>query len=178
MTTWSEPIRFREPGDNDAPHVVEMMAARNVDLDVDRVHLLVSVARQAHRRCLSAWLQTHEPEYMAPPSTGQYAAWESRGKGSTGRFRDESDLPRAPLTAIYFLVNEWWRRETGRTFHPDFRALDWDEDFNLTEQLAMLNAPALFFVLIAQSVDFFNYTARRCSLVHDGNYKPLDKRIP
>ena len=176
--TWAEPISFREPGDNDAPHVVEQMFERGVDLDVDRVHLLVSVARQAHRRCLSAWLRQNEPEYMVPVQPGPYAAWERRRRGSAGRFRDGSDLARAPLAAIYMLCNQFWRRETKLPFHPDFRALAWDEDFTLIEQLEMLNPAALFFTLIAQSVDFFNYTARRCSLIHDGNYRKLNRRIP
>ena len=42
----------------------------------------------------------------------------------------------------------------------------------------MLRGPALFYTLIAQAVDFYNYSAKRCSLIHDGNYKRLDKRIP
>ncbi|MCH8098736.1 MAG: hypothetical protein IID53_16915 [Proteobacteria bacterium] len=167
---WADPISFREHVDDDAPRIVELMAARDVDLNVDSVRLMISIARQAHRRALSAWLRQNEPEYMVAPSTGPYAKWENRGKGSTGRFRDGSDVPRAPLASIYFLVNEFWRRELGLSFHPDFRPLCWDEDFTLQEQLAMLKGPALFFVLIAQSVDFFNYTARRCSLIHDGNY--------
>lgn len=176
--TWAEPISFRESLDDGAPHIVEMMAAVDVDLDVDRVRLLVSLARQAHRRCLSAWLQTHEPEYMVPVQPGPYAAWERRRRGSAGRFRDGSDLPRPPLASVYMLCNQFYRRELGLPFHPDFRPLDWKEDFDLTEQLSFLNGPALFFVLIAQSVDFFNYTARRCSLIHDGNYKRLNRRIP
>ena len=176
--TWADPIRFRAALDDGAPHVVEMMAARDVDLDPARVRLLISLARLAHQRCLSAWLRVHEPEYMVPPSTGPYARWENRGKGSTGRFRDGSDLPRAPLAAIYSLCNQFYRRELGLPFHPDFRPLKWDNDFDLTEQLSFLNGPALFFVLIAQSVDFFNYTARRCSLVHNGFYRKLSRRIP
>lgn len=176
--TWDDPISFRESLDDGAPHVVEMMAAVGIDLDVDSVRLLISVARQAHRRCLSAWLRAHEPEFMASRDRGPYARWINRRRGNTGRFRDGSDLPRAPLASLYFLVNEWWRRELRLSFHPDFRALAWDEDFTLQEQLAMLTGAALFFVLIAQAVDFFNYTAHRCSLVHDGNYKRLDKRIP
>ena len=88
------------------------------------------------------------------------------------------DLPRAPLAAIYSLCNQFYRRELGLPFHPDFRPLKWDKDFDLTEQLSFLNGPALFFVLIAQSVDFFNYTARRCSLVHNGFYRKLNRRIP
>lgn len=176
--TWAEPISFRESIDDGAPHVVEMMAAVDVDLDVDRVRLLISLARQANRRCLSAWLRANEPGHMGSPPVGPYAPWERRRQGSAGRFRDGSDLPRQPLASIYFLCNAWWRRETGSTFHPDFRPLDWEEDFTLTEQLEMLKGPARFFVLVAQSVDFFNYSAKRCSLVHDGFYKRLDKRIP
>lgn len=178
MTTWSEPIPFAEPLDDPTDHIVELMGSVGVDLDADAVRLLVSLARQAHRRCLRAWLQAHEPEYMVPPSTGPYAKWENRVKGNPGRFRDGSDLARAPLAAIYMLCNQFYRRELGLPFHPDFGPLDWKEDFTLQEQLAMLKGPALFFVLIAQSVDFFNYTARRCSLVHDGNYKKLNRRIP
>ena len=176
--TWLDPISFREHVDDDAPRIVELMAERDVDLDVDAVHLLISIAQQAHRRALSAWLQVHEPGYKGPAPVGPYAPWERRRRGSAGRFRDSSDLPRAPLASIYFLCNAWWRRETGRAFHPDFRPLKWDEDFTLIEKLEMLNGPALFFVLVAQSVDFFNYTAKRCSLVHDGNYKRLNRCIP
>ena len=176
--TWFDEIPFSEQPDAPTHHIVEMMATVDVDLDPDAVRLLISVARQAHRRCLSDWLQRHEPEFMAPPSTGPYAKWENRGRGNTGRFRDGSDLPRPPLVAIYFLCNQFYRRELGLKFHPDFQALCWDEDFTLKEQLAMLKGPALLFTLIAQSVDFFNYTAKRCSLVHDGWYKKLDKRIP
>ncbi len=175
--TWDEPIVFRDHLDDPTNHIVEVMAnlEDGVDLNPDSVRLLVSLARQAHRRCLSDWLRRNEYGYMQPPSTGPYAKWENRRRKNPGRFRDGSDLPRPPLAAIYFLCNEWWRRETGRTFHPDFRPLRWDEDFTFHEQLAMLKGPALFFVLIAQAVDFFNYTAKRCSLVHDGNYKKLNK---
>ncbi len=176
--TWSEPIPFREPLDDGAPHIVEMMLAVDVDLDPDAVRLLISLARQANRRCLSAWLQAHEPEYMAPRATGPYALWERRRRKNPGRFRDGSDLPRAPLVAVYFLCNQFYRRELGLPFHPDFRPLKWEEDFTLIEQLAMLKGPARFFLLVAQEVDFFNYSAKRCSLVHDGNYKKLDRRIP
>ena len=105
--TWADPISFRAALDDGAPHVVEMMAARAVDIDPDAVRLLISLARLAHQRCLSAWLRVHEPEYMVPPSTGPYARWENRGKGSTGRFRDGSDLPRAPLAAIAVNVALW-----------------------------------------------------------------------
>lgn len=176
--TWDEPIPIPEQGGDDSQYVVEMMAARDVDLDVDRVRLLISQARQAHRRCLSDWLHRNEPGFMSPPSTGPYAVWERRRRGSVGRFRDTSDLPRAPLAAIYFLVNEWWRRETGLPFHPDFGPLKWDEDFTPHEQLALLKGPALFFCMVASAIDFRSYSARRCSLIHDGNYKKLDKRIP
>ena len=176
--TWSDPIALPEQRGDDAHHIVTMMAERDVDLDVEAVRLLISQARLAHRRCLSAWLRENEPGYMAAPSTGPYAKWENRGRGSVGRFRDGSDLPRAPLAAVYFLCNEWWRRELGLRFHPDFEPLKWSEDFNLIEQLGMLKGPALFFVLVAQEVDLWNYTARRCSLIHDGYYKRLNKRIP
>ncbi len=176
--TWAEPISFRAALDDGAPHVVEMMAARDVDLDVDRVRLLISLARQAHRRCLSAWLQAHEPEYMAPRATGPYARWINRRRGNTGRFRDGSDLPKAPLVAIYALCNEWWRRETGRPFWCDFRALYLGEDHEGREGLEFINGPALFFTLIAQSVDEFNYTAKRCKKVHVAYYKRLNTRIP
>ena len=176
--TWADPISFRAALDDGAPHVVEMMAARDVDIDPDAVRLLISLARLAHRRCLSAWLRVHEPEYMVPPSTGPYAKWENRVKGNPGRFRDGSDLARAPLAALYFLVNEWWRRETGTAFWCDFRALHLGDDYEGREKLEFINAPALFFTLIAQSVDEFNYTAKRCKLVHDGNYKKLNRRIP
>ena len=176
--TWDEPIAIPEQRGDDAQHVVEMLALRDVDLEVDSVRRLISVARLAHRRCLADWLRVNEPEFMSPRSTGPYAKWENRRRKNPGRFRDGSDLPRDPLAAIYMLCNQFYRRELGLKFHPDFKPLRWGEDFTLQEQLAMLKGPALFFVLIAQSVDFFNYTAKRCSLVHDGNYKKLDKRIP
>ena len=176
--TWSAPIPFREALDDGAPHVVEMMAAVGIDLDADSVRLLISIARQAHRRCLSAWLRANEPEHMGSPPVGAYARWEGRQRKNPGRFRDGSDLARAPLAAIYFLCNQFYRRETGSAFHPDFRPLKWGEDFTLTEQLEMLKGAALFFVLVAQSVDFFNYSAKRCSLIHDGNYKRLNRTIP
>ena len=71
--TWNEPIAMAAPHGDDAQHVVEVMAAKGVDLDVDRVSLLISVARQAHRRCLSHWLQANEPEYMGPPAAAPSA---------------------------------------------------------------------------------------------------------
>ena len=134
--TWADPISFREHVDDDAPHVVEMMAARDVNLNVDAVHRLISVARQAHRRALSAWLRVNEPEFMTPRSTGPYAKWENRRRKNPGRFRDGSDLPRAPLAAIYTLCNQFYRRELGHKFHPDFKPLKGGEDFTLQEQLA------------------------------------------
>ena len=48
--TWDEPIPIAAQHGDDAHHIVEMMAMRDVDLDVDRVRLLISVARAAHRR--------------------------------------------------------------------------------------------------------------------------------
>ena len=174
--TWDEQISFAAPLDDAAPHIVEMMGAVDVDLDPDAVHRLISLARQAHRRCLSDWLRQNEPEWMAAPARGPYAQWVNRRRKNPGRFRDGSDLPKMPLAAIYFLVNSWWRRELGLKFHPDFRPLKWDEDFTFHEQLAMLKGAALFFVLVAQSVDWFNYTAPRCKKVHDTHYRLLDRR--
>ena len=177
--TWDNEIPIRQDHDDAAPDIVETMGAVGVELDVDAVHLLISTARLAHRRCLSAWLRQNEPEFMSPTAHGPYAKWENRGRGSTGRFRDGSDLPRPPLAAIYFLCNQFYRQQLGLKFHPDFRPLRWDEDFTFHEQLAMLKGPALFFVLVAQAVDFFNYTAERCAKVHDTHYRLLDRhRIP
>ena len=174
--TWDEPMRFPEPLDDPTDHIVEMMAQgeKGVDLDPDAVRLLISVARQAYRRCLGDWLRRNEPSYMEPPSVGPYAQWENRGKGNTGRFRDGSDMARPPLAAIYFLCNEWWRRHLGK-FHPDFRALTWGEDFTYIEQLDMLHGPALFFMMIAQACDY-HYTAERCAKVHATHYKLLKRR--
>lgn len=177
MTTWAEPLPVRADGDDAAAHIVEMMAGVDVDLDPDAVHLLISQARLAHRRCLNAWLRENEPEYMAAPARGPYAQWGRRRRKNPGRFRDGSDLPKAPLAAVYSLCNAWWRCELGRPYHPDFDALRWGQDFNLHEQLAMLKGAALFFVLIAQSVDWFNYTAERCKRVHDTNYRRLNRRL-
>ena len=177
--TWSSPVQFRDAVNNgDAAHVVEMLAARDVDLDVDAVHLLIGIARLAHRRALSSWLQSHEHGYAPPPSTGPWARWINRRPGNAGRFRDGSDLPRVPLASIYFLCNEWWRRELGTAFWCDFRAAHLGDDYAGREKLEFINAAAAFFVLIAQAVDFNNYTAKRCSLIHDGNYRKLDRRIP
>ncbi len=178
MTTWAEPISFRQDQDDAAPHIVEMMAAPDLDLDVDAVRLLVSHARLAHRRALSAWLRENEPEYMAPPSTGPYARWVNRRRKNPGRFRDTSDLPRPPLAAIYILCNQFYRRELGLPFWCDFRALHLGDDYEGRERLEFINEPALFFVLIAQAVDFFNYNAERCKRVHDTHYRLLDRRIP
>ena len=175
--TWNEPIAMVEQRGDDAPSIVEMMATRDVDLDVDRVHLLISQARLAHRRCLSDWLRRNEPGYMVATSTGPYAVWENRGRGSVGRFRDGSDIPRAPLASIYILCNQFYRRELGLRFNPDFGPLKWSEDFSLVEMLGMINPAAAFFVLIAQEIDLAGYTPERCSLIHDGYYKRLNKRL-
>ena len=174
--TWAAPIPLRPDSDDAAAHIVEAMAGADVDLDPNAVHLLISQARFAHRRCLNAWLRENEPEYMVPPAPGPYAKWERRRRKNPGRFRDGSDLPKAPLAAIYFLVNDWWRRELGRPFHPEFTSLQWGQDFNAHEQLALLKGAALFFVLIAQAVDWFNYTAERCKRVHDTHYRKLARR--
>ena len=174
--TWDEQIPLRPDSDDAAPHIVEMMGAVDLDLDVDAVRLLISQARLAHRRCLSAWLRENEPEYMAAPARGPYAKWERRRRKNPGRFRDGSDLPKAPLAAIYVLCNQFYRRELGRKYHPDFDAVRWGQDFTFHEQLAMLKGAALFFVLIAQAVDFYNYTPERCKRVHDTCYRRLDRR--
>jgi hypothetical protein len=178
--TWAEPIPLRPDSDDAAPHIVEMMGAveLDLDLDVDAVRLLVSQARLAHRRCLNAWLRENEPEYMAPPARGPYAKWERRRRKNPGRFRDGSDLAKAPLASIYFLVNSWWRRELGLPFWCDFRGWHVGDEYEGRERLEFINGPALFFVLIAQSVDFFNYTAERCKRVHDTHYRLVDRRIP
>ena len=177
MTTWDDMIALPEQRGDDAPAIVEAMALRDVDLDVDRVRLLISIARAAHRRCLSHWLQTNEPGYMAAPSTGPYAQWERRGRGSVGRFRDDDGLPRAPLAAVYFECNRFYRRELGLRFNPNFAPLAWGQDFDLAERLAMLNGAALLFFLIAQEIDLLGYTPERCSLIHDGYYRRLNKRL-
>ena len=175
--TWDDPITFRESRDDDAPHIVEMLGTAGIDLDPDRVRLFIGIARQANRRALSAWLQAQEHGYMAPRDRGPYARWINRRPGNAGRFRDGSDLPRAPLAAIYFLCNQFWRRELGAAFWCDFRALHLGDDYEGRERLDFINAPALFFTLIAQAVDFHSYTVKRCKLIHDGNYKKL-RRIP
>ncbi len=173
--TWDEPIQIHQ--DSDAvDHIVEMMGAVDVDLDPAAVRLLVSQARLAHRRCLSDWLRRNEPAFMEPPDRGPYAKWVNRRRKNPGRFRDGSDLPRPPLGAIYFLVNDWWRRELGRRFWCDFRALHLGDDYEGRERLEFINGPALFFTLIAQAVDEFNYTAKRCKKVHDTHYRLLDRR--
>ncbi len=176
--TWFDEIPFPEQRDDPTDHIVDMMGAVDVELDPDSVRLLVSLARQAHRRCLSDWLRRNEPEFMAPPSVGPYAKWVNRGRGNTGRFRDGSDLPRPPLVAIYFLCNQFYRQQLGLKFRPDFRPLRWGEDFTFHERLAMLKGPALFFLLIAQAVDEFNYTAERCKSVHGQYYRLSNRRIP
>ncbi len=165
-----------EPLDDPTVFIVEAMAQPEdgVDLDPDAVRLLVSLARLAHRRCLSHWLRENEPAYMKPPSTGPYAKWDNRGKGNTGRFRDGSDLPRPPLAAIYFLVNAWWRRELG-PFHPDFRALWLGDDYDGIERLDFINASARFFLLIALAVDE-DYTEEQCKRVNDTHYRLLNRR--
>lgn len=178
--TWNDPIAIAEQRGDDAPSIVELMATRGVDLDVDAVRLLISTARLAHRRCLSAWLQTNEPEYMESVPLGPYYEWEKRKRKNPGRFRDDDGLPRPPLAAIYFECNRFYRRELGLKFHPDFRPLKWHEDFNLIEQLEIIgqrSPTALFFILIAQEIDLLGYTPQRCSLIHDGHYKRLDKRL-
>lgn len=180
MTTWDEQIPFRDHLDDPTDHIVETMAQLEdgVDLDPDQVRLLVSLARLAHRRCLSDWLRRNEPEFMAPPSTGPYAKWENRGRGNTGRFRDGSDIPKMPLVSTYFLCNRFYRRELGLKFNPNFEPLSWDEDFTYNERLAMLKGPAMFFVLVAQSVDFYNYTPELCKKVHGQYYRLLNRRLP
>ena len=178
--TWQDPITLPVPHGDDALAIVTMMAQRGVNMDVGRVSLLIGIARLAHHRCLSNWLQANEPGYMAAPSTGPYAKWERRGRGSVGRFRDDDGLPRAPLAAIYFECNRFYRRELGLRFNPDFEPLTWSEDFNRIEQLEIIgrqSPAAMFFVLIAQEIDLLGYTPERCSLVHDGFYKRLPKRL-
>ncbi len=179
--TWAELIPLRLDGDAAAPHIVEVMATRDDDVDVlgrDAVHLLISQARFAHRRCLSDWLRQNEPEWMEAPARGPYAQWQRRRRKNPGRFRDTSDLPKAPLASIYHLCNAWWRRELGRRFWCDFRALHLGDDYEGRERLEFINGAALFFTLIAQSVDEFNYTAKRCKKVSDTHYRLLDRRIP
>lgn len=176
--TWLDDLPIHQDTYDTTPHIVEVMAnlEDGVDLDPAAVRLLVSLARLAHRRCLNDWLRRNEPQWMVPPSTGPYSKWENRRRKNPGRFRDGSDLPRPPLAAIYFLCNAWWRRELGLKFHPDFRVLAWVEDFTFDERRAMLKAPAMFFVLVAESVDWQHYTAERCAKVHDTHYRLLDRR--
>ncbi len=174
--TWAEPIPLRPDSDDAAPHIVEVMGAVDLDLDVDAVRLLISQARLAHRRCLNAWLRENEPEYMAAPARGPYSKWVNRRRKNPGRFRDNSDLPKAPLAAIYYECNRFYRRDLGLPFWPDFRALHLGDDYEGLERLEFINGPALFFVLVAQAVDFFNYTPERCKRVHDTHYRLLDRR--
>ncbi len=176
MTTWDEQIPFPEQRDDPTDHIVDLMGAVHVELVPDAIRLLISEARLAHQRCLSDWLRQNEPGYMAPPSTGPYAKWENRRRKNPGRFRDGSDLPKAPLAAIYYECNRFYRRDLGLPFWCDFRGWHVGDEYEGRERLEFINGPALFFVLVAQAVDFFNYTPERCKRVHDTHYRKLARR--
>ncbi len=97
-----------------------------------------------------------------------------RGRGNPGGFRGHPGVPKPPLIAIYFVVNQWWRRVLHKPFWPDFTsgldAADTDP-----ERLAHLGPAARLFLLVANEVDK-SYTADRCKKVHDDYYGRLPKR--
>jgi hypothetical protein len=176
--TWDDPIYMGTGrATDDAHHVAEMMACKGVDMDVDAVRLLISKGQQAHRRCLSDWLRRYEPECKTPRSTGPYKKWENPGRGSPGRFRDGSDIPREPLAAIYIICNEFYRRELGLRFWPDFTGLRVGNDYEGLERIDFLNEAALFFLLVARAINEIDYSVERCEKIHNKYYLLLNKTL-
>ncbi len=180
--TWDDEIPTHLLDDDEAPYIVERLGEaerddNEPDLDVAKVRLLLGQARLAHRRCVSDWRRRRDPAHKAPRSDGPYKAWENTKAGNPGRFRDGSNIPKSPLVAIYFICNEWWRRETGTAFHCDFDAWDFADEFEGDERLAYLNAAARFFFLVAQAVNEVDYTVKRCILVHNLYYRKLNTDI-
>ena len=99
-----------------------------------------------------------------------------KSRGNPGRFRDDPELAKPPLVAIYFLVNKWWQRTLKKPFWPSYseggiEAADTDR-----ERLEHVPASARFFFLISNEIDR-KYSMRRCKQVHDDYYKELPKYL-
>ncbi len=172
---------------------------------MDALRWLLREAERVHHEVKSDWLRRNadegsewrphkrlernidpdEPE--VPYDFGELAGeglddWEAwwrsiwgKKSGNPGRFRVHPDIPKPPLIAIYFLVNQWWRRVLHRPFWPDF-ASGLDAADKDTERLVHLGPAARLFFLVANEVSI-EYTMDLCKKVHDDYYSKLPKRI-
>lgn len=184
MTTWEDETPIYLLDDNEAPRIVEKMREHDhpVDLNVDEVWELIVLARSAYRKCLSDWRYRYDPRYKVERSTGPYAAWENTGRGNPGRLRDGSGIPIAPLAAIYYRCNWWWRErripKPHTAFRCDFEAWDFACHYDGDVRNEFINPPALFFCLIASAVSELDYTVERCIQVDRYYYRKLPTKVP
>ncbi len=176
-----------------------------LDKHRDALRWLLRETARVHREAKSDWRRRNEDEGSewrphkrlernidpdepeVPYDYGELAGeglddWEAwwrkswgKGRGHPGHFREHPEIPKAPLVAIYFLVNRWWRRVLHEPFWPDYSsgpdAADKDP-----ERLVHLGPAARFFFLVASEVDR-EYTIDLCKKVHDDYYGDLPKRI-
>ena len=141
-----------------------------------------SIWRPSHRLRDNQDLDEPEPTHnygdMAGEGLEDWDKWwrENYGKGRSnpGRFHLRPDLPKPPLTAVYFLVNKWWRRVLRKPFRPDYSGRQ--NHLGDLKNMPRFNAAARLFLLIAQELDV-EYKSRLCARVHDDSYRKLDTRI-
>jgi hypothetical protein len=168
-----------------------------LDLDKNQAYvvMLLRRTRYAHRMLLSGHMRRNDPEWQVPRARprgrgpydyGDMAGmgmddwdewWTSiwgRLRGNPGRFRG-SDVPKAPLLAIYYMCNRFWRYTQHQAFWPDFRKAEaYATD---ADAIPDLNPAARFFLLVAQDADR-KYNCDLCARVHDANYRSLNTHIP
>jgi hypothetical protein len=98
-----------------------------------------------------------------------------RPRGNPGSFREAPDIPKKPLIAIYFLVNEWYRRVLGAKFWPDYSS-GMEAASDDIGRLPHIGPAARLFFLVANEIDK-KHTMDRCRKVHEDYYKKLPKKF-
>ena len=98
-----------------------------------------------------------------------------RPRGNPGSFREAPDIPKKPLIAIYFLVNEWYRRVLGAKFWPDYSS-GMEAASDDIGRLPHIGPAARLFFLVANEIDK-KYTMDRCKKVHEDYYRKLPKKF-
>lgn len=98
-----------------------------------------------------------------------------KGRGNPGNFRDDPEIPKKPLIAIYFLVNEWYRRVLDACFWPDYSS-GIKAASNDIDRLPHIGPAARLLFLVANEIDE-KHTMDRCKKVHEDYYKKLPKNF-
>jgi hypothetical protein len=83
--------------------------------------------------------------------------------GQTGASRSKPSLSLVPLSVVYVMLDEWWRRTLEKPFNPDYHGRHRGGSL---KHIAYFNPAARLFLLVAQSIDH-QYTATHCNSLQD-----------